>query len=122
MSSSLFAGGITRMASFLLLTVLLMVACLIVQQHWPGTLVAVTLYKAHLLALAGWGGYWLDRALFPYDRPHTAMQPIPADIVDGIPVVDDEDLDLITASDYSLSMLRRAVVVLGALLCVGLGA
>ena len=122
MSSSLFAGGITRMASFLLLTVLLMVACLVVQQHWPGTLVAVTLYKAHLLALAGWGGYWLDRALFPYDRPHAALQPIPAELQGGIPVVDDEDLDLITASDYSLSMLRRALVVLGALLCVGLGA
>lgn len=61
-----------RMTPWLLASILLMVAALVVQHQWPGSVVAVTLYKAHLMVLGGWGGYWLDRALFPYDRPHLA--------------------------------------------------
>lgn len=71
----------------------------------------VVLYKASLLVLASVMGYWIDRSLFPYARPHT-------------------QLDLHPASAYSttrmssvpaLLMLRRAVIVLGCILGLTLG-
>ena len=64
-----------RMQTWFWATLGLVIAALVVQEVWPGSVVAVTLYKAHLMALGGWGGYWLDRALFPYQRPHTLFTP-----------------------------------------------
>lgn len=88
-----------RMLLWALLTVALMCLALFVQAEFPGNVFAVTLYKAHLMALGGWGGYWLDRALFPYARPH-----------------------LVEAQDFDNVMLRRAIIVAACLVCVGLGA
>lgn len=68
-----------RLVLWLALSVVLSIAALLVQANYPGNVLAVTLYKLHLMSLAGWGGYWLDRALFPYDRPHTYLEePEPA--------------------------------------------
>lgn len=107
-----------RMLLCLVLTLALMVAALLLQAHWPGTLVAVTAYKAHLMSMGGWGGYWLDRALFPYDRPHQYLQeekPQPS-AIEGMVVAE------MVAPTFGLAMLRRAIVVAACLICVGLGA
>lgn len=34
---------------------------------------SVTLYKLSLVTLAAVVGYWIDRALFPYARPHEVL-------------------------------------------------
>lgn len=64
--------------------------------------IPVLLYKLALVSLAGVVGYWLDRALFPYARPHDWM-------VDGH--------HLIGVG----CMLRRAVIVAAAMIGVTLG-
>ena len=117
-----------RMLAFALLTVVLIAAAYFTQSQDPGSLVAVTLYKAHLMALGGWGGYWLDRALFPYDRPHKHLLPdawISAHTGADATLADElEDLELqvVGPTAIGLSMMRRAVVVAACLICVGLGA
>lgn len=59
----------------------------------------VTLYKLSVVTLGGWLGYWLDRWIFPYARPHGELNPV--------------------ASWY---MLRRAIIVAATILAVALGA
>lgn len=60
----------------------------------------VTLYKLSLVTLAAWIGYWIDRGLFPYARPHVFIE-------DGGPA--------------GLMMMRRAVIVGCSMLAVSLG-
>lgn len=114
----------SRMLPWALVSLLLSYLANVAQDIAPGNLVAITLYKAHLLALGGWGGYWLDRALFPYDRPHLYLQ---ADAEDE-PALGDLDpaqldtLQVAAGSSFGHAMLRRAIVVAACLLCVGLGA
>ena len=114
-SDSLFP----RMLVWLVGTAVLIMLAHWLQQAQPGSLLAVTAYKAHLLALGGWGGYWLDRALFPYDRPHQYL-----DLADD--QSDEADAlataELVAGDAFGASMLRRAVVVAACLVCVGLGA
>lgn len=107
----------SRMFSAAVFTVALIVLAFLVQAGWPGSLVAVSLYKAHLMALGGWGGYWIDRALFPYDRPHGYLKRPDYEADDGTFAFSES-----TLQQYGLSMLRRAVVVAACLVCVGLGA
>lgn len=66
----------------------------------------VTAYKLSLVTLAAWLGYWLDRWIFPYARPHWLAN------------VSDDDRRLL-ASWY---MLRRAIIVAATILAVALGA
>jgi hypothetical protein len=110
---------VPRMLGWALLTVVLIYLALYFQSAHPGTLIAVTLYKAHLMALGGWGGYWLDRALFPYDRPHQYL------LCDDSPEEVAEDVataELVASSSFGQAMMRRAIVVAACLICVGLGA
>ena len=102
-----------------LLTVCLMIGALSAQELWPGNIGSVTLYKAHLLALGGWGGYWLDRALFPYDRPHTHIH---CDWPELARVQDPSAYLQTTSQVFGASMLRRSIIVAACLICVGLGA
>lgn len=91
-----------------IISALLLALAWFTQHQAPGTIVAVTLYKAHLLVLGGWGGYLIDWALFPYGRPHEML-----------------DIDCVEAYSielYNTATIRRAIIVAGALLCVGLGA
>ena len=113
-----------RMLLWVLLSFTLMLAALGAHEASPGSVVAVSFYKAHLLALGGWGGYWLDRALFPYDRPHQHLQdpgfteepdPAPDGSVAGTLAIAGHDT-------FGTAMLRRAIVVAACLICVGLGA
>ncbi|MFT4191654.1 MAG: putative holin [Comamonas sp.] len=115
-----------RMIVWALLSVVLGAAALGVQALWPTSLVAVTLYKAHLMSLGGWGGYWLDRVLFPYGRPHECLGgecSIPINLAEpeGGPH-DTPHEGLGFAGHYEAATLRRAIVVAACLICVGLGA
>ncbi len=110
-----------RMFAWVLATLALVALALFVQDGWPGSMLAVTLYKGHLMALGGWGGYWLDRALFPYDRPHTYLED--DDLADAEALQDHgAAVGLVSTSEYGYAMLRRAIVVGACLVCVGLGA
>ncbi len=124
-----FLERLPRMIAWLLLSILVMVATLVLQHAAPASLLAVTLYKIHLLLLAGWGGYWLDRGLFPYARPHELLaklleiekpEPEPHDgPIDGFASA---YLQVSPGTWYETSMLRRAIIVAGCLVCVALGA
>ena len=116
MSSHVVKLARARMVGALAFTLALIVLAFLVQAGWPGSLVAVSLYKAHLMALGGWGGYWIDRALFPYDRPHEYLEG-DSDALDGTVAISH-----VALQQFGLSMLRRAIVVAAGLICVGLGA
>lgn len=137
-----------RMLAWALITVALVAVALCMQSLAPGSMLAVLAYKASLIGLGGYGGYWLDRALFPYDRPHQYLQDA-ADVAavsgssDGVgpgttallesfpmpgghslpPLLPGQVSELqLSISSFGHSMLRRAVVVAACLVCVGLGA
>ncbi len=113
-----------RMLFWLALTIVLMVLSLLFQAVAPGNLISVTLYKAHLLALGGWGGYWLDRALFPYDRPHEyAEDPEKSHKASWQGYSPkEESAVLVSTNNFGQAMLRRAIIVAACLITVGLGA
>lgn len=108
-----------RMLLWLALTLVLIALAFVVQDRFPGSLVAVTLYKAHLLALGGWAGYWLDRALFPYDRPHEYL-----DLADDEDEVAEHDAAVLEVSGngFHAAMMRRAILVAACVIAVCLGA
>ena len=82
----------------------------------------VMLYKSSLALLAGYVGYWLDRWLFPYARPDGYLAQewrkhdadFPADAADYAVVPGYESI-------FAAALLRRALIVLGVMLAVGVG-
>ena len=116
------AHPMPRMYAWLLISILMLFAASCAQEFWPGTLIAVTLYKAQLMTLGGWGGYWLDRALFPYDRPHVYVEDEPP--IDPLRPEASAIENMLIGAPPGLgdSMLRRAIIVAACLICVGLGA
>lgn len=96
-----------RLLHWLAISLLLFVVANVVAAHWPSSPLAVTLYKAHMVSLAGWMGYWLDRALFPYSRPHQCFG--------GVCTTSRDE-------QAGLYMLRRAIIVAACLIAVSLGA
>lgn len=114
----------SRLLPWLLVSVVLAGLAILLQSTSPGNVLAVSIYKAHLLSLGGWVGYWLDRALFPYDRPHTyleAPEEVPEQVASEHGAEALATAELI-APAYGQAMLRRAIIVAAALICVGLGA
>jgi Putative 2/3 transmembrane domain holin len=108
-----------RMLLWLVLTLVLIVLAHMAQAQLPGSLAAVTLYKAHLLVLGGWVGYWLDRALFPYDRPHEYLEL--ADNAHEVAEAHAAALE-VSAQGFHEAMLRRAIIVAACVVAVCLGA
>ncbi|AMK09636.1 putative holin [Pseudodesulfovibrio indicus] len=77
----------------------------------------VIAYKVALVLLAGVAGYILDRALFPYARPHIlSPDPVNPREMSG----DALRFDLWDTL-YITAQIRRAVIVAAAMLAVGLG-
>ncbi len=82
----------------------------------------VMLYKLALVLLAGYVGYWLDRWIFPYARPdgYLAREWRAHD-----PTYPDDAADYAVVPGYehifAAALLRRALIVLGVMLAVGLG-
>ncbi|VVG72122.1 putative holin [Pandoraea apista] len=82
----------------------------------------VSLYKLSLVTMAAVVAYWLDRALFPYARPGSYL--CSSDWHRDGPTCDDADHAVVTGYEmvFAAAMLRRAIIVAGAMLAIGLGA
>jgi len=122
-----------RLTLWFVISVALAVLAYTTRQH--DTLLSITFYKAHLMSLGGWGGYWLDRVLFPYARPHTFLDALAPEVevdegvlkavrsVDDIPQLSMESLDGMGGMGlFCMAALRRAVIVAASLICVGMAA
>ncbi|AYQ43242.1 membrane protein [Burkholderia aenigmatica] len=96
-----------RLTVWLVASIVLAILAYTTRQSDP--LLSVTFYKAHLMSLGGWGGYWLDRLIFPYARPH--------EFLDECEVEGKYCLD-----GFQGASLRRAIIVAASLICVGLAA
>lgn len=104
-----------RLFGWLIATfVLLAVIALLSPQQLP-----VSLYKLSLVSMAGVAGYWLDRSLFPYARPDEFMA-LPSSV--GSPFVSKRAVAPAQQIVFAAAMLRRAFIVVGAMLAIGLGA
>lgn len=130
-----------RLSVWWALTLLLLALVWLMAPHQ----LPVTIYKLSLLSLAAVAGYWVDRALFPYARPHAWLRllqpPLPPCQL-GMPAgrapqhgppAEEASLtvelscmtpDEITPDDLiaCVAMLRRALIVAAAMLAIGLGA
>lgn len=100
-----------RLSLWLVVSILLAVLAYSTRQS--EALLSITFYKAHLMSLGGWGGYWLDRMLFPYARPHEFLMVRDEDNQDEEPYLTDS---------ARAAALRRAIIVAASLICVGLAA
>jgi len=74
------------------------------------TQAGVLLWSLSKLALAAWLGYWVDRSLFRNCRPHQVLT-----------VAMGPDPTLAQVVMAAAVMLRRALVILAAILGLGLG-
>jgi len=83
--------------------VLLLVVAWAAPQQLP-----VIVYKINLILLASVAGYWLDRWAFPYARPDRFLTP------DGEVKVNHKRV-------FGAALLRRAIIMAGAMLAVGMG-
>ena len=80
----------------------------------------VTLYGLSKIAAAGYMGYWIDRLLFPYCRPHESWWG-DEDDEETEPLTDEErelvkDLPVYTP----MPQIRRAIIVAACILAAGL--
>lgn len=111
-----------RMLDWLLIAVALSVAIFILYpQQLP-----VSLYKLNLIAMGGFGGYWLDRSLFPYARPdrfYPKQEDEDECDIDGSGgLIFDLDVQLENDLLFAVAQLRRAVIVAAFMIAIGLGA
>lgn len=115
-----------RMLFAMMASLFLFAAAHVAQQNLPGTLLAVSLYKAHLLTLGGWAGYWLDRGLFPYARPHEPLDALEDDKLHGSPArAMGDGVEMVLGSLVPIAndmMIRRAIVVAACVLAAALAA
>lgn len=88
-----------RCFTWLIISILLLVSIAFIS---PKEL-PVILYKLSMVTTGSVLGYWIDRALYPYDRPHSYA---------------DSGEDLIPRG---LAMLRRALIVIACVLGLTLG-
>lgn len=77
----------------------------------------VIAYKVALVTLGVVLAYWLDRALFPYARPHEYM---PKPLGPGGCGPDPQEADRYTVA-FAAACLRRALIVLACVLGLTLG-
>lgn len=114
-------GGQPRMLGCLIVGMALLLAADFCQIALPNSHLAWLFASAAMLALGGWSGYWLDRALFPYDRPHRYLLD-PDDELDEAALDGASTLQVCAGASFGHAMLRRAIVVAACLLCLGLAA
>lgn len=119
--------NLPRLFGWLIATVILFsLIGLLAPQQLP-----VSLYKLSLVTTAGVVGYWLDRSLFPYARPDSFICSEEPDFDFSDPASTEaadckllpwDSGDAASAILFGLAMLRRAFIVGGAMLAMGLGA
>lgn len=107
--ADLLAG---RMSLWLWITVALVAAVAVLA---PLQLM-VMLSKLVLVTLAAWLGYWIDRAMFPYARPHEFLDDSKEEKAEAAQGVLE-----VKGIAFEWCMMRRAVVVVGVMLAVSLG-
>lgn len=114
MLQKIFALAGHRANVFLVLALVAIAAVLAVEPQ----LLAVSWYKGFLVFAGANAGYWVDRVLFPYARPDRSPSVVEAG-QDGV----------VSALEYAhdlpfmaCCMLRRAIIVVGAMVCVAFGA
>lgn len=76
----------------------------------------VMLSKLVLVTLAAWLGYWIDRAMFPYARPHEFLDDSKEEKSEAAQGVLE-----VKGIAFEWCMMRRAVIVVGVMLAVSLG-
>lgn len=103
---------IPRLTDWMLITIGLLLAIAVLQPQQ----LQVVLYKSCLVALGGVVGYWIDRRLFPYARPHKAVNKYSRALSRS-----DEDAAFGHGLLAAFAMIRRAVVVLACVLGLTLG-
>ncbi len=102
-----------RLTLWILVSVFLLVAlALAAPEQMP-----VIAYKVALVTLGVVLAYWLDRALFPYARPHEYM---PRPMGPGGCSPDPQEADRHTVA-FAAACLRRALIVLACVLGLTLG-
>lgn len=102
-----FRRFIPRLGGWALIALALM---LLLSYEHPQQM-GVVLYKCSLVTLAAVLGYWVDRSMFPYARPHKQIR-------DGErECVGTNRIQLVP----TLLMMRRAVIVLACILGLTLG-
>ncbi len=102
---------IPRLAFWLLVSVVLLAGiALISPQQLP-----VVLYKIALVTIAAVLGYWLDRTLFPYARPHKFIE-----ATFDVPLSEIE-CHRLNWQQAAFATLRRALIVLACVLGLTLG-
>lgn len=82
----------------------------------------VAAYKLCLVCIAGYLGYWLDRWTFPYGRPDSYLAAADWRAEKGA-AADAANHPVAPGCEqiYAAAMLRRALIMLGAMLAMGLG-
>lgn len=86
-----------RMFDWIIAAILLLALIAYVAPHQ----LTVTIYKVSLVSLAACLGYWLDRSLSPYARPH----------------------DVLTKSYmlFAVTQVRRAIIIAACIIAVSVG-
>ncbi len=118
LKAPLLARLTPRMLACLVLTGMLVAGVAVLS---PAQL-PVAAYKLALVSIAGYLGYWLDRWTFPYARPDSFLAA--ADWrAEKQPAAEKANHPVVPGCEqvYAASMLRRALIMLGAMLAMGLG-
>lgn len=116
---------VPRFTWCLLISAVLMILAYNFREAEP--LISVSLYKAHLMSLGGWCGYWLDRVAFPYGRPHVfdncdeKQDAWPPSVYDPLNEKLFDNAIQKTAK-LNFASIRRAIIIAASLICVGIGA
>lgn len=110
-----------RLWELVALTVALLIAVAVIAPHQLGVIVL----KVCLVSLGGVVGYWLDRILFPYARPHMLLPhdtngPISHRSIHAV-VVDGKRTEYAWGQLGAAVMIRRAVIVAAAMVAVAIG-
>lgn len=116
--------SLPRLFNLFLVSLLLFIACSIMQDQAPGSLVAVSLFKLHMASLAGWCGYWIDRLTFPYSRPHELINAAEDAADHGTPHdhIGDGEMSIGFSYGAEQAMLRRSIIIAACVIGICLGA
>ncbi|WP_036232912.1 putative holin [Marinobacterium litorale] len=102
-----------RLTSFAVIALILTLVIAILAPHQLG----VTLYKLSLVSLAAVLGYWIDRVVFPYARPHEFFH-----IADWLRQGNNAEGSRAVRHCAGTATLRRAIVMAAVIIAIALGA
>jgi len=106
-----------RLSFWIVITLALTLAVGLLAPHQLG----VTLYKISLVSLAAVLGYWIDRSVFPYARPHYPLMIPQAEKDEPSPYVHPHHTPEGCQYD-EVATLRRAILMAAVIIAIALGA